>query len=151
MLIRFWGTRGSLPVALTWRDLRDRLARVLVAANGRGLDTVEKAQAFAEYATGPHNLRFTVNFIDSYVDQRTSIFAPNAATGLINPNGAKIPDTWLAELDYRVELPWETTATLSIDNLFDTDPGFARLDLNYDPFTGNALGRTYKISVRKRF
>ncbi|HWM45158.1 MAG TPA: MBL fold metallo-hydrolase [Burkholderiales bacterium] len=52
MLIRFWGTRGSLPVALTWRDLRDRLARVLVAANGRGLDTVEKAQAFAEQQLG---------------------------------------------------------------------------------------------------
>ncbi|HZO04114.1 MAG TPA: MBL fold metallo-hydrolase [Burkholderiales bacterium] len=48
MRVRFWGTRGSLPVALTWRDVRDRLARALVAANGRGLDTVEKAQAFAE-------------------------------------------------------------------------------------------------------
>jgi phosphoribosyl 1,2-cyclic phosphodiesterase len=46
--VRFWGTRGSLPVSLTSRDLRDRLARALVAANGRDLDTVEKAQAFAE-------------------------------------------------------------------------------------------------------
>ena len=26
MRVRFWGTRGSLPVALTWRDVRDRLA-----------------------------------------------------------------------------------------------------------------------------
>ena len=72
-------------------------------------------------------------------------------TGQINPNGAKIADTWLVELDYRVQLPWETTATLSVDNLFDRDPSFARLDLNYDPFTGNALGRTYKLSLRKRF
>jgi phosphoribosyl 1,2-cyclic phosphodiesterase len=46
--VRFWGTRGSLPVALTSRDVRDRLARALVAANGRDLDTVEKAQAFAD-------------------------------------------------------------------------------------------------------
>ena len=52
MRVRFWGTRGSLPVALTWLDVRDRLARVLVAANGRGLDTVEKAQAFAEQQLG---------------------------------------------------------------------------------------------------
>jgi phosphoribosyl 1,2-cyclic phosphodiesterase len=52
MRVRFWGTRGSLPVALTWRDVRDRLARALVAANGRGLDTVEKAQAFAERELG---------------------------------------------------------------------------------------------------
>jgi phosphoribosyl 1,2-cyclic phosphodiesterase len=52
MQVRFWGTRGSLPVALTWRDVRDRLARALVAANGRGLDTVEKAQAFTERELG---------------------------------------------------------------------------------------------------
>jgi len=52
MRVRFWGTRGSMPVALTWRDVRDRLARALVAANGRGLDTVEKAQAFAESELG---------------------------------------------------------------------------------------------------
>jgi phosphoribosyl 1,2-cyclic phosphodiesterase len=50
--VRFWGTRGSLPVALTWRDVRDRLARALVAANGKGLDTIEKAQAFAERELG---------------------------------------------------------------------------------------------------
>lgn len=52
MRVRFWGTRGSLPVALTWRDVRDRLARALVAANGRDLDTVEKAHAFAERELG---------------------------------------------------------------------------------------------------
>jgi phosphoribosyl 1,2-cyclic phosphodiesterase len=50
--IRFWGTRGSLPVALTWRDVRDRLARALVAANGRNLDTIEKAHAFTERELG---------------------------------------------------------------------------------------------------
>ena len=57
MRVRFWGTRGSLPVALTWRDVRDRLARALVAANGQGLDTLEKAHAFAEQHLGfrhPH-------------------------------------------------------------------------------------------------
>jgi phosphoribosyl 1,2-cyclic phosphodiesterase len=47
MRVRFWGTRGSIPVALTWRDVRDRLVRALVAANGRNLDTEEKAYAFA--------------------------------------------------------------------------------------------------------
>lgn len=48
MRIRFWGTRGSLPVSLTWRDLRDRLAQVLVLARGRQLDSLEKACAFVE-------------------------------------------------------------------------------------------------------
>jgi phosphoribosyl 1,2-cyclic phosphodiesterase len=48
MRVRFWGTRGSMPVSLTWRDLRDRLAQALVLANGQQLDTMEKASAFVE-------------------------------------------------------------------------------------------------------
>ena len=48
MRVRFWGTRGSMPVSLTWRDLRDRLAQALVAASGRSLDGIEKAAAFVE-------------------------------------------------------------------------------------------------------
>jgi phosphoribosyl 1,2-cyclic phosphodiesterase len=44
--VRFWGTRGSLPVSLTWRDVRDRLAKALVLAAPHNLDSAEKAQAF---------------------------------------------------------------------------------------------------------
>ena len=46
MRARFWGTRGSLPVSLTWRDVRDRLVRALVHAAPHNLDTAGKAQAF---------------------------------------------------------------------------------------------------------
>ncbi|HZM36870.1 MAG TPA: hypothetical protein VFC18_20590 [Burkholderiales bacterium] len=53
MRLRFWVTRGSLPVALTWRDMRERLTLALVQANGRGLDTVEKAAAFVEQELDP--------------------------------------------------------------------------------------------------
>src|SRR3954447_12862376 len=49
MRVRFWGTRGSMPVSLTWHDLRDRLAQALLAANGRGLDDIQKAAAFVEH------------------------------------------------------------------------------------------------------
>jgi len=48
MRVRFWGTRGSIPVSLTWRDVRDRVARAVLRANGRRLDTMEKAVAFVE-------------------------------------------------------------------------------------------------------
>ena len=34
MRIRFWGTRGSIPVALTSADIRDKLARALVRGLG---------------------------------------------------------------------------------------------------------------------
>ena len=48
MLIRFWGTRGSLPVALTTRALQAKLVLALVAASGKKLDTQQKAWRFVE-------------------------------------------------------------------------------------------------------
>ena len=35
--VRFWGTRGSLPVALTARDVKEKLLGALRAARGRPL------------------------------------------------------------------------------------------------------------------
>lgn len=47
MRVRFWGTRGSIPVALTTADVRDRLAQALVRASGRTFATYGEAHAFA--------------------------------------------------------------------------------------------------------
>ena len=47
MRIRFWGTRGSIPVALTSRDIRDKLAQALFQASGRSFSTYEEAHAYA--------------------------------------------------------------------------------------------------------
>jgi phosphoribosyl 1,2-cyclic phosphodiesterase len=45
--VRFWGTRGSIPVALTSNDIRDKLARALLEASGRTFASYEEAHAFA--------------------------------------------------------------------------------------------------------
>jgi len=45
--VRFWGTRGSIPVALTSADIRDKLAQALVQASGRTFASYEEAYAFA--------------------------------------------------------------------------------------------------------
>src|SRR4029453_17615774 len=45
MLIRFWGTRGSIPVALTGAGVRSKIKQALLQANGRCFDdnaTVER-------------------------------------------------------------------------------------------------------------
>jgi iron complex outermembrane receptor protein len=91
-----------------------------------------------------------VHYIGGYTDQRTAPFAANAykdTTGafVTVAAGKKIEKQILTDLAYRVFLPWDTTATLAITNLFDKDPSYARLDLGYDPFTGDPLGRTYKV------
>jgi phosphoribosyl 1,2-cyclic phosphodiesterase len=45
--VRFWGTRGSIPVALTTADVRDKLAQALLQASGRTFRNFEEAHAFA--------------------------------------------------------------------------------------------------------
>ena len=46
--VRFWGTRGSIPVAMTSAEIRRKLVATLVRAAGRSLDTPEKAASFLE-------------------------------------------------------------------------------------------------------
>ena len=48
MLVRFWGTRGSLPVAGKAGDVRAKLARALVAANGHPIASLDQAESFLD-------------------------------------------------------------------------------------------------------
>ena len=47
MRVRFWGTRGSIPVALTSADIRDKVAEALFRAEGRRFESVGEAHEFA--------------------------------------------------------------------------------------------------------
>ena len=60
MRVRFWGTRGSIPVALTTADVRDKLAQALVQASGRTFASYEEvpahvAQKLIETHTNEHS------------------------------------------------------------------------------------------------
>lgn len=55
MQIKFWGTRGSLPVATNTGEVRKKIVAALAAANGRQFASTEEIEAFA--ATLP----FSVN------------------------------------------------------------------------------------------
>ena len=48
MIIRFWGTRGSLPVAAKVDAIRRKVAQALVAANGRRFADAGEALAYVE-------------------------------------------------------------------------------------------------------
>ena len=43
MRIRFWGTRGSIPVALTSTDIREKIVMALMKASGRQFASIEEA------------------------------------------------------------------------------------------------------------
>ena len=48
MRVRFWGTRGSIPVSLSAAAIKEKVVTALVRGAGRGLDTPEKARTFVE-------------------------------------------------------------------------------------------------------
>lgn len=100
-----------------------------------------KATAFVEAGWARNNARLTLNYIKGYLDQRFTE----------GTTGYHIPSFTTLDFTARIGLPWKTDLLLSVYNLTDKQPGFARLDYNYDPFTANPLGRNFKIGVRKEF
>ncbi len=115
-----------------------------------------KGSAYLDYTSDQHFLRLTMNYIDSYIDQRTSPFLAGAYRDpLNNPvtvSRGKVIDEFITfDLTYRWTLRDDMALALAIDNIFDEDPPFARLDLSYDPLTATTLGRTFKFGIRKEF
>ena len=48
MIVRFWGTRGSIPVGLGSSAVKDKLVTALLHAAGRTFDTPDKARRFVD-------------------------------------------------------------------------------------------------------
>src|SRR5262249_62281721 len=48
MLIRFWGTRGSLPASLNYLAVRSKIREALVAARGETLSSDQAIDAFID-------------------------------------------------------------------------------------------------------
>jgi len=65
--------------------------------------------------------------------------------------GQKVDALLNVDLIYRVQLPSEIAATLTVGNVFDKDPSFYRATIPYNTAYGSPLGRTFKFGVTKRF
>jgi len=50
--VRFWGTRGSIPVSLTAPDIRKKLVAALEGAAGRNLDTRQQIENYIDQELG---------------------------------------------------------------------------------------------------
>ena len=75
----------------------------------------------------------------------------SAPTGYRSALIGKLDNFWQNDLTIQAKLPWETTATLSIQNIFDSDPPDAPSNYNYDYTTGNPLGRVVEVAIKKKF
>ncbi|HYG27578.1 MAG TPA: TonB-dependent receptor [Caulobacteraceae bacterium] len=125
-----------------------------------------RGQLYANYEYGIHNLNWTLNTISGVDDNRgptvvqtgasTNCTVANARAGTatncqLTTSGLHVEPFITHDLTYRVRLPQEVTVTASVMNVLDRDPSAARLASNYDPYIGNPLGRTFKLSVKKVF
>ncbi|OQW74966.1 MAG: hypothetical protein BVN32_11955 [Proteobacteria bacterium ST_bin14] len=112
-----------------------------------------KGNVFLQGDIGIHNLRLQYNYIDGYTDQRTAIFTPNTGSlaGATVAGGKNIGSFGTLDFTYRINLPTNTTISLSAQNILDKQPPFARLDFNYDPFTASPLGFNARFNITQRF
>jgi iron complex outermembrane receptor protein len=76
-------------------------------------------------------------------------YCSNQNTAILS--GQEVKALTNVDLTYRLNLPAETDLALTIYNLLDTDPAFARNPINYDAGFGSPLGRNLKLQVVKRF
>ena len=65
--------------------------------------------------------------------------------------GDKIDSQTTFDAFYNWAAPYGFDFGLGVVNITDEDPPFAAFDLNYDPYTHNPFGRTFKISLSKKF
>lgn len=113
-----------------------------------------KGQAWLQGLIGDHSLRLQLNHVDGYTDQRgADVFGPNnaALAGASVTAGKEIGGFTTVDLTWRWSVFDATTVSVALINLFDTDPPFARLDQNFDPFTASPLGFTARLGLSQGF
>lgn len=103
-----------------------------------------KSYSRADYTVGRSTIGAAVRFVGRYRDNRTAIFTA------ASPLGRTISPTALIDLNYVVRLQ-PVTLSVTIDNLLDRDPSFARSAYSYDTFTGDPIGRAIKIGAKVGF
>ena len=100
-----------------------------------------KWQGYLNYDRGPVNLRWSVRYNSSYIDQRQGLTAV----------GRTIDATMLHDFAAVVELPRNVTFSLAVSNVLDDEPPLARLPEGYDAMTSDPLGRTVRMGLRMTF
>jgi len=99
-----------------------------------------RANLGVNYGLGRQNFRLGVNYVSAVVDERAGV--------QYGENGK----AWVTtDFTYRLQLGDSMALTATVANIFDRDPPPAQEEFGYDPWTGNPLGRTFELGVKKSF
>ncbi|MGQ9425830.1 TonB-dependent receptor plug domain-containing protein [Gilvimarinus sp. F26214L] len=103
-----------------------------------------RGNMFLDYSMFSQNIRWTMNYVDSYEDTR-DIFTSWA------PEGRTIDSHITHNITYRLDVNDNVTISAVVDNVTDEEPPFVRSEMNYDPVTHTPLTRTFKVGAKVRF
>jgi iron complex outermembrane receptor protein len=104
-----------------------------------------RGSVYLDWGTAVHNVRLTSRYIDGMTDLRTAVADP------VTGRNFEVGSYLTHDLVYRIMMPGEMTLTTAVFNFTDRDPPLVRLELSYDPFIANPLGRVVKVALSKRF
>ena len=111
-----------------------------------------RGNAYLNYNMDWLNLRYVFKYIDGVTDNRGPTETPEFG---LTDFAVEIDEFTQHDFHVIVDLiPFRLADVQlqgSVENILDTDPSAARLELGYNPFIGNPLGRTYRIGARVRF
>jgi iron complex outermembrane receptor protein len=104
-----------------------------------------KATMVNSFDFDQHNVSLSTYYVSDYKDERDELFKTDN-------NGQVIDSQVMFDLSYNYRFNEDQTkVNFTVGNITDEEPPFARLDLNYDPFTHSPFGRTFKVSVVHKF
>jgi len=112
-----------------------------------------KANAFASYRWQDLSVRWQTRYISgtsALIGAPTNKFVFNGTDYVPTPIGSSEEFTQ-HDIIVSYAFPSDLTGSVSVLNILDTDPPFAPGQSNYDYFSGNPLGRVYKIELKKKF
>jgi iron complex outermembrane receptor protein len=115
-----------------------------------------RGNAYINYNISGFNARYGVQYVDGVRDERCpALPAPCATTSFGGTNfGRNIASYTQHDAHFAYDLPidsMDVQLQLSVENFTNEDAPSARVPLGYNPFTGNPLGRVWRLGAKVGF
>ena len=111
-----------------------------------------RATGWINYNISGLNARYQVRYVAGVDDERCVGLTNCASTNFGPTNfGARVNSFTQHDINIQYDLPISAVKTqlqFGIDNFTNAAPPASRLELSYDPFIGNPLGRVFRFGLR---
>lgn len=155
------GAQGSFVLDYTFDDFIFRGVLVQKGYQAKGFtnyfrdpQTVSpfRGTGWINYGMDALNVRYQMRYVAGVDDDRCVGLTNCTATNFGPTNfGAKVDSFTQHDINIQYDLKMGSVTTqlqFGIDNFTNNDPPASRLELSYDPFIGNPLGRVFRFGIR---